>query len=183
MSRRARLIWMTSHTLRSYVELLCYASANTWQFMYTFCISDVHAYFISGNIHLPSTYWSEGNFWGPLASRTKHKLPGLWKRSNYGELRHCCHCLCFFNGLYQFLLQNSCFSLWMPSGSITEFTVKWRSYVRDWAQTSQSGFLLQNGWILDSSVLKGLWPQWYLLGLCVCRSRSLVFHMLNGHSL
>lgn len=118
--------------------------------MYMFCISDVHAYFISGNIHLHSTYWSKFLRSSGLENKTNHLG---WKRSNHGELRHCWHSFCFINNFYQFLLQNNWLSLWVHSGSVTKFTVKWRTRVYDRAQTSQSVFL-QNGWILDSSGLK-----------------------------
>lgn len=118
--------------------------------MYMFCISDVHAYFISGNTHLHSTYWSKFLRSLGLQNKTNHLD---WKRSNYGELRHCWHSFCFINNFYQFLLQNNWLSLWVHSGSVAKLAVKWRTRVHDRAQTSQSVFL-QNGWILDRSGLK-----------------------------
>lgn len=118
--------------------------------MYKFCISDVHAYFISGNIHLHSTYWSKFLKSSGLQNKTKHLD---WRRSNYDKIRHCWHSFCFINNFYQFFLQNNCLSLWVQSDSVAKFTVKLRTHVHDRAQTSQSVFL-QNGLILDSSGLK-----------------------------
>lgn len=95
----------------------------------------------------------------PIAEQ--NKLLGHWDRRSYGEFRHCGHC--FWAGVFisivsiSFYFKNSWFSLWMPSASITEFTVKWRTCFHDWAQTSQSGlFFPQTGWILGSSSLKDL---------------------------
>lgn len=74
---RSELRWQSSRL--TWFKLLAWAQSThraprpplTHGNLWTVCISDIHVHFISGNIHLHNTYWSEVSFWGPLDSRMK----------------------------------------------------------------------------------------------------------------